>query len=149
MQESNLSAVRVVVVYESLTGNTRKASHLIVDELMAAGHEASVHPTYDVDLQALQQADLVVVGGWTDGLFFVGQRPGRASRLRNLPALAGKRAVCFVTYALDAGRTLDKLIAIVEGLGATVEGGMTIRRDKLEEGAREFASRLEANVLTG
>jgi hypothetical protein len=141
--------VRVVVIYESLTGNTRRASHLIADELVAAGHEAVVCPTTHVDLHALQQADLVVVGGWTDGLFFVGQRPGRAGRLRGLPALAGKRAVCFVTYALDAGHTLDKLVAIVEGLGATVEGGMTIRRDKLEAGAREFAARLDANVLTG
>jgi hypothetical protein len=141
--------VRVVVIYESLTGNTRKASHLIVDELRSAGHEAEAYPTGGVDLAQLQQADLVVVGGWTDGLFFVGQRPGRAGRLRKLPALAGKRAVCFVTYALDAGKTLEKLVAIVEGLGAVVEGGMTIRRDRLADGARQFAERLESNVLAG
>jgi hypothetical protein len=139
----------VVAIYESLTGNTRKASDLIVAELRGAGHEAAAFPTTAVDLHVLQQADLVVVGGWTDGLFFVGQRPGRAGRIRNLPALTGKRAACFVTYALDAGRTLEKLVALVEGLGATVEGGMTIRRDRLQEGAREFAARLDANVLTG
>ena len=86
--------------------------------------------------------------GWTDGLFFVGQRPGRASRLRKLPTLPGKRALCYVTYALDPGKTLDKLVAIVEGLGATVEGGMTIRRDKLAEGAREFVDRALANVVS-
>lgn len=139
----------MVVIYESLTGNTRRASHLIADELVASGHEAVVCPTTHVDLHALQQADLVVVGGWTDGLFFVGQRPGRAGRLRGLPALAGKRAVCFVTYALDAGKTLDKLVAIVEGLGAEVEGGMTIRRDRIEEGARQLVSRLDASVQAG
>jgi hypothetical protein len=141
--------VRVVVIYESLTGNTRRASHLIADELVAAGHEAVVCPTTHVELHALQQADLVIVGGWTDGLFFVGQRPGRAGRLRGLPALAGKRAVCFVTYALDAGKTLEKLVAIVEGLGAEVEGAMTIRRDRIEEGARQLASRLDASVQAG
>lgn len=139
--------MRVVVIYESLTGNTRKAAHLIADELVAAGHSAVACPTTAVDYQALHEAEVVVVGGWTDGLFFFGQKPGRAGRLRNLPALAGKRAVCFVTYAIDPGRTLEKLIAIVEGLGATVEGGMTIRRDKLETGARELAARLDANVL--
>ena len=140
--------MHAIVIYESLTGNTRKAADLIAAELRAAGHEAVTCPTFDIDYAALQRADLVVVGGWTDGLFFVGQRPGRASRLRKLPALRGKRAVCFVTYALDAGRTLEKLSAIVEGLGATVEGGMTIRRDKLVEGARDFADRVLANVLT-
>jgi hypothetical protein len=141
--------VRVVVIYESLTGNTRKASDLVAAELQAAGHHAVAYPTTGVDLAELQQADLVVVGGWTDGLFFVAQRPGRAGRLRKVPALAGKRAVCFATYALDAGKTLEKLVGIVEGLGATVEGGMTIRRDKLAEGARELAARIDANVLTG
>jgi hypothetical protein len=40
-------------------------------------------------------------------------------------------------------------VGIVEGLGATVEGGMTIRRDKLAEGAAELAARIDANVLTG
>lgn len=141
--------MRVVVIYESLTGNTRKASHVIAEELEALGHTAVACPTTAVDYQALHEADVVVVGGWTDGLFFVGQRPGRAGRLRNLPALKGKRAICFVTYAIDAGKTLDKLSGIVEGLGAKVEGGMTIRRDKIEAGARDLAARLDANVLTG
>ena len=141
--------MRVVVIYESLTGNTRKASHFLAEELESLGHTAVACPTTAIDYQALHEADVVVIGGWTDGLFLIGQRPGRAGRLRNLPALKGKRAVCFVTYALDSGKTLDKLSAIVEGLGATVEGGMTIRRDKLEAGARDLAARLDANVLTG
>lgn len=141
--------MRVVVIYESLTGNTRKAAHLIADELQALGHAAVACPTTAIDYQALHEADVVVIGGWTDGLFFFAQRPGRAHRLRGLPALKGKRAICFVTYALDAGKTLQKLSEIVEGLGATVEGGMTIRRDKLDDGARDLAARLDANVLTG
>ena len=140
--------MHAIVIYESLTGNTRKAADLIAAELIAAGHHVAVCPTFDIDYQELHEADVVVVGGWTDGLFFVAQRPGRASRLRKLPPMVGKRAVCFVTYAIDAGKTLDKLVAIVEGLGATVEGGMTIRRDKLVEGARDFADRVIANVLT-
>jgi flavodoxin len=141
--------VRVVVIYESLTGNTRKASHLIAEELEALGHTAVACPTTLVDYQALHEADLVVIGGWTDGFIFMGQRPGRASRIKNLPALKGKRAVCFATYAIDAGKVLEKLTALVGTLGATVEGGMTIRRDRIETGARDLAARLDANVLTG
>jgi hypothetical protein len=138
--------MRAVVIYESLTGNTRKAAGMIAAGLVDAGHKAVACPTTQIDYQALHEADLVIVGGWTDGLFFVGQRPGRAGRLRKLPSLVGKRALCFVTYAIDPGRTLDKTIAIVEGLGATVEGGMTIRRDRLAEGAAEFVDRLLDHV---
>ena len=138
--------MRAVVIYESLTGNTRKAAGMIAAELQAAGHQAVACAVDGVDYQALHEADVVIVGGWTDGLFFIGQRPGRAGRLRKMPALAGKRAVCFVTYALDPGKTLEKLIAIVESRGAVVDGGMTIRRDKLAEGARELAGRLLASI---
>jgi hypothetical protein len=137
-----------VVIYESLTGNTRRAGQLIAGDLTASGYPTVACPTTAIDYQALHEAELVVVGGWTDGLFFVGQRPGRAGRLRKLPTLKGKRALCYVTYALDPGKTLDKVVAIVEDLGATVEGGMTIRRDRLAEGAREFVDRALANVLS-
>lgn len=139
--------MRAVVIYESLTGNTRRAAHLIADGFLAAGHEAVACPVDAVDHQALHLADVVVVGGWTDGFIFVGQRPGRLGRLRRIPALAGKRAVCFATYAVDAGKVLEKLIAVVEGLGATVEGGMTIRRDRIEEGAADLVDRVLQHVL--
>ncbi len=138
--------MRAVVIYESLTGNTRKAAGMIAAELQTAGHQARACAVDAVDHQALHDADIVIVGGWTDGLFFIAQRPGRAGRLRKMPTLAGKRAVCFVTYALDPGKTLEKLIAIVESRGASVEGGMTIRRDKLVEGAHELAGRLLAST---
>ena len=135
-------AVHVAIVYESLTGHTRKAAQLIADGLTAAGSTATVSPVTDVDYQSLAHADLVVVGGWVDGFFVVGQRPGRAGRLRRLPAVRGKKAIVFCTYALDPGQTLEKMQRIVEERGAEVLGGMAIRRDRLDEGARDLVDRL-------
>ena len=66
----------------------------------------------------------MVVGGWVDGLFVVGQRPGRAGRIAKMPALAGKRAVVFLTYALDPGKALQKLSDAVAAAGADVLGGV-------------------------
>ncbi|CAN5259897.1 hypothetical protein BH18ACT4_BH18ACT4_12600 [soil metagenome] len=134
--------MNVAVIYESLTGNTRRAAVLIGEELRRRGASVAVFPVTAIDYQALATSDLVIVGSWVDGLFVVGQRPGRASRLRKLPVLDRKRAVVFCTYALDAGRTLDKLAAIVEERGAEVLGGMTIRRDRLADGAQDFFDRV-------
>jgi hypothetical protein len=134
--------MRVAIVYESLTGNTRKASAAIADLLVAQGHSASVSPITRIDLQSLSDADLVIIGSWTDGLFVVGQRPGRAGRLRALPALDGKRCVVFCTYALDAGRVLDKMAAIVTSRGGDVVGGMTVRRDRIESDVATLVERL-------
>jgi hypothetical protein len=135
--------VAAVVIYESLTGNTKRAAELIGRELAEHGIESTICPITAIDLQALSAADLVVVGSWTDGMFFFGQRPGRGGRIKDkLPAMAGKRAVTYITFALEPRRALDKLSDIVRATGADVIGGMAIRRDDLEGGTRDLVDRL-------
>jgi len=134
--------MKATVVYESLTGNTAAAGRLIAAELTAAGIEAVACPITQVDLQSLSASDLVVVGSWTDGLFFFGQRPGRAGRLAKLPVIDGKKAAVYCTFAVNAGRTLPKLSRIVRMRGGDVIGGFAIKRGELEAGAAEFVDRL-------
>jgi flavodoxin len=134
--------MRAVVIYESLTGNTAKAADLIGEHLVAGGVSATVFPTTAIDFQAVADADLVIVGSWTDGLFFFAQKPARAGRLSQLPFLTGKRCAVFCTFALDPGKTIDKLSDIMRERGADVLGGMTIRRNDLEAGSREFVDRV-------
>jgi hypothetical protein len=134
--------VSAVVIYESLTGHTRQAGELIAARLTAEGVPAVACPTTRVDHGALAEADLVVVGSWTDGIVVVGQRPGRAGRLRKLPAMQGKRAAVYCTYAVDPGKTLDKLARIVEERGADVLGGFAIHRTRIERGANDFVDRV-------
>jgi hypothetical protein len=132
-----------MVIHESLTGNTRKAAGLIAGQLDQGGLEiVGVSPANAVDLQALSEAELVVIGTWTDGILVVGQRPGRAGRLAQLPAMQGKRAVVYCTYAINPGKTIDKMMGIMAGRGADVIGGLALHRRHLEEGAADFADRL-------
>lgn len=138
--------MNAIVICESLTGNTRRAGEIIAAELQRRGWETTVCPTSAIDFGALSRAELVIVGTWTDGIFFFGQRPGGASRLHKLPVLHGKKAVVYCTFALDPGKTLEKLSAIVEAKGAEVIGGQTMRRDHLEASATEFVDRLVAAV---
>ena len=134
--------MRAVVIYESLTGNTAKAAELIGQHLVEGGISATVFPTTQVDFQAVADADLVIVGSWTDGLFFFAQKPAKAGRLSLLPLLNGKTCAVFCTFALDPGKTIDKLTDLMTERGADVIGGMTIRRNQLEDGARDFVDRV-------
>jgi hypothetical protein len=140
--------MKATVVYESLTGNTALAGQLIAKELTAAGIEAVACPITQVDLQSLSESDLVIVGSWTDGLFFFGQKPGRGARLAKLPVIDGKQAAVFCTYAINAGKTLPKLSRIVRLRGGDVIGGFAIKRSDLEEGAAEFVDRLLPSLDT-
>lgn len=138
-----------VVIYESLTGNTAKAARAIAAGLTAEGMPTRAFPITQIDYQALADADLVIVGSWTDGLIVIGQRPGRLGRIKAMPALAGKRAVVYLTYAIDPGHALQKMSDAVAARGAEVLGGQIIRRDKLDEGVADFVERvLDVTAVT-
>jgi len=132
--------VRAVVIFESLTGNTAKAGRAVAAELGRAGIATQAFPIKEIDYQALADAELVIVGSWVDGLVLFGQRPGRLGRVKGMPALAGKRAFVYLTYAIDAGDSLQKLSDAVTGRGAEVLGGLVIRRDRLETGVTELCA---------
>jgi flavodoxin len=134
--------MNAVVIYESLTGNTEKAAQLIGGQLELRGIGVTVCSTTDVNYQALADAELVIVGSWTDGLFLFGQKPARSGRLAKLPFLTGKRCAVFCTYAIETGKTLDKLSQIMRDRGADVIGGYAIKRNDLEDGSVEFVDRL-------
>ena len=134
--------MHAIVIYESLTGNTKAAGEAIARRLTAGGVDAVACPITNIDYQALSRAELVVVGSWTDGIFVVGQRPGRVGRIAKMPTLAGKRAVVYLTYALNPGKALQKLSDTVAARGAEVLGGVTIRRDRIAEGVDDFVDRV-------
>jgi menaquinone-dependent protoporphyrinogen IX oxidase len=130
--------MNVVVLYESMTGNTRRAAELIGGAVAETGANVSVHPVTDPDLHELSVADVVFVGTWVDGVVLFAQRPGRASRLWKLPVLDRKPVAVFCTYAINAGKALEKTAGILAARGANVVGSRQFRRDRLEQGVREF-----------
>jgi hypothetical protein len=94
------------------------------------------------DHASIQEADLILVGTWVHGAFVFGQAPWAASNIANLPAMRGKRAAAFCTFALDPGKSLDKLTRALGDTGAYVIGGLAMSRSKLEQHTEVFAERL-------
>jgi flavodoxin len=126
--------MRVVVLYESRTGNTRRAAELLGGAAEMRGHSVAVHPVRQFDFKELALADAVLVGTWCDGLILFGHRPGSARQLdRHLPVLDGKQVGVFLTYAINPGKGLRKLARLLESKGAEVVAGRTYRRDRLDD----------------
>ncbi len=135
-----------MVIYESLTGNTARAAGLIADEVAARGAEVTVCRVTDIRLKALAEADIVFVGTWVDGLVLFGHRPGRAGRIRSMPVIDGKRVAAFMTYAVHAGKALDRFARVLDERGATVVARALLRRDRLEAGVAGLVSDALATV---
>jgi flavodoxin len=137
--------LHVAILFDSLTGNTRRAAELIGAGLAAEGHVVSVSSVAKVNLQAIGHADVIVLGSWVHGAFVVGQAPALEVRQRLtgvLPALSGKKALVFCTYALAAGKALQKMTEFATGLGLEVEGAMLMKRTAIEESTDLFIDRL-------
>lgn len=138
--------MRAVVIYESLTGNTARAARLVADEVAAHGVEVAVYPITDIGLKDLAEADIVFIGTWVDGLILFGHRPGRAGRLKTMPVIDGKRVAAFMTYAVHAGKALDRFAAVLDERGAQVVARTLLRRDRLEQGIGDFVASSLATV---
>jgi flavodoxin len=139
--------VKAALLVESLTGNTWDAADLIADKLQQ--ERWSITGMSNVgkpDLQSVHLADIVLVGTWTHGLFVVGQMPAAAGNIANLPTMRGKKAACFLTFALNAGKSIHKLTDAVRKTGADVAGGLEIKRNHLDQHTDLFVERLLAVV---
>lgn len=135
--------MKAAILIESLTGNTWKAGELVAADLQQEGWSITgLSRVRQPDYSSIQEADLVLVGTWVHGAFVIGQAPWGLGAISQLPAMRGKRAAVFCTFALNPGRTLDKLTTAVGSLGAEVIGGLALHRSKLEAHSEEFAARL-------
>ena len=83
--------MRAVIIYNSLTGTTRKAAHRIASELKALRIDATPVAIGDVDDATVADADLVIIGTWTDGIVVLGEKPAGEKEAAR-PALAGRQA---------------------------------------------------------
>ena len=135
--------MKAAILVESLTGNTWKAAEMIGANLQQEGWSITgLSKVKAPDHASIQAADMILVGTWTHGLFVVGQTPWAVAAISNLPAMRGKRAAVFLTFALNAGKSLERLTGAVSATGADVIGGLEIKRNYLEQHSEEFVNRL-------
>lgn len=128
---------------ESLTGNTWTAAEMVADLLQQERWTITgLSKVKQPDYSSIQDADLVLVGTWVHGAFVFGQAPWAVSNIANLPAMRGKKAAAFCTFALAPGKALEKLTNSLGDTGAYVIGGLAMNRGKLGEHSEVLAQRL-------
>jgi hypothetical protein len=142
-----MGTMKAAILVESLTGNTWEAGERIGSLLQQEGWQITgLDRVREPNHAALQEADFVLVGTWVHGLFVVGQAPWGIGGISHLPVMRGKKAAVFCTFALNPGRTLDKLTTAVMDRSADVIGGLALNRGKIDEHSEVFVDRLLANL---
>ncbi|HEC11060.1 MAG TPA: hypothetical protein ENI86_16080 [Acidimicrobiales bacterium] len=138
--------MKVVVLFESRTGNTEKAAEYIAAALERVGAQVILAPAAWPPLDDLAEADLVFIGTWVDGAIVAGHRPGGMSVLRRLPMLWDIPVGAFMTYAIHAGRADRRFARFLErDKGADVVATAMFNRSRLPLGIPEFVADAIAN----
>lgn len=141
--------MKAALLVESLTGHTWRAAEMVADLLQQERWTITgLAKVRQPDYAAIQQADVVLIGTWVHGAFVFGQAPWAVNTISNLPAMRGKKAVGFLTFALDPGKSVEKLDRAIGDTGAYVIGGLAMSRSKLDQHTEVFASRLVDALAT-
>ncbi|MGA3031185.1 MAG: hypothetical protein ABSE58_10730 [Candidatus Limnocylindrales bacterium] len=114
---------KAVVVYRSHSGVTRRYGEEIAAFLGRKGVAAQVVSVGECDTASLADADYLLLGCWTSGLFVVMQHPDEpwmafVRDMPNLPAEPGARhpkVALFTTYQLRTGSQFAKMRTALAG----------------------------------
>ena len=132
--------MKAVVLYESRTGNTKRAAEYVAGAVQAAGGEVTIRPVYDPPMDEIAAADIVFIGTWVDGAIIAGHRPGGQRNLNTLPGLWDIPVAGFMTYAVYPGRVTRALARYLDRKGANVVLARAFHRKKLPDGIAEFVA---------
>lgn len=126
------------IVYRSATGTTRRLAEEIGAHLASRGLAVAVQSVGEADPAALAEADLILLGCWTSGLFVVAQHPDEPwlAFARSLPALGGIRVGLFTTYKLAAGSMFPRMRRALDGKAERVDLELKSRDGHLSEAGR-------------
>lgn len=147
---------RALVCYESAGGRTAAVAHEVAKALEGPGAQVHVLPLSRVTAVQLAEADLVVVGAWTEGLFVARAHPARKAMawLDGLPRLAGKQTAVFCTYGVSPKGVLAEMRKALEAKGADVVceaafAGRQVRGGAVHGATASFGRQLSAATFAG
>ena len=100
--------MKIAVMYQSLRGGTRRAAIAIANSFQSLGATVGIYPVTNIDAQFVLDADLLVIGTWTDGLFGIGAKPAQIGKLNALPDMSQRKASLVVTYEISPTKSLQQ-----------------------------------------
>lgn len=140
--------MRVLVAYDSRTGNTRTAAERIGLVAQGSTPDVEVRSVGSIGPQDVSAADAVFLGAWVDGFIVAGVGPSSRAMAwaRSLPPMDGKLAAVFCTYGVNPRRTLAMMTEPLIAKGAVILGAHASKRNNVLGGVEPFARGVMAEV---
>ncbi|MBN2611115.1 MAG: flavodoxin domain-containing protein [Bacteroidales bacterium] len=128
--------MKALVIYYSKKGTTRQFAYEIDKYLKNSNLDSRIISIYDVHTDDIKQADIVLIGCWTNGLFLFLQHPDNIWKkyAKQFPELKDKKVGFFTTYLLATGSMFSQMQRVLkEKLSGTVTLKLKSKNGKLSE----------------
>ena len=137
---------KAVVVYRSHSGVTRRYGEAIAAHLRERGVTTTVASVGEADLASLADADYLLLGCWTSGLFVVLQHPDEPwlAFVRDMPPTMRPKVALFTTYQLATGSQFPRMRAALAGKTKAPELELKARGSALSDEGRAALDRFIA-----
>jgi len=133
--------MNALVIYYSKTGRTRQMAYELNKCLKENNLNSKMISIYDVQPEDITRSDMVLLGCWTSGLFFMLQHPDKTWKeyAAKFPDLNGKKVGFFTTYRTATGSMFRKMYQNLKGkLAEPVSLNIKSRNGKLSVGNKEL-----------
>jgi flavodoxin len=130
---------KVLIVYKSKTGTTRKLGEEISKFINSKGVKAEIVSTADFSTEQLNDVSHLFLGCWTSGLFVFMQHPEDEwiSFAKNLPKMDGVKVSLFTTYKLATGSMFSKMKKYLKDKFNNIDYEIKSRNSSLSESNKE------------
>ena len=124
-----------LIVYRSRSGTTHRLAEEIGAFVAGRGVTPTVVSVGDCDVKRVNEADYILLGCWTNGLFIILQHPDQPwiDFARDLPAISSARVGLFTTYKLATGSMFGQMRTHLAGKISTFGLELKSRNGHLSE----------------
>ena len=102
---------QALIIYHSKTGTTKKYADEIGKYLESKGISAKTYSTAEFQPALTENLDYILLGCWTNGLFFILQHPDKTWKAfaKQLQAAPDAKLALFTTYKFVTGSMFRKM----------------------------------------
>jgi menaquinone-dependent protoporphyrinogen IX oxidase len=141
--------MKILIVYYSQSGNTKKVVEMAEERLKALNHEVTIKNALTAKAEQVSECDLLLIGTPVHGYILFSQKPTKEVRnflMNELPDnLEEKPVIGFATYLFFPAKTLNHVRRAVSARNGRLLGSIAQRRSKKVELVNEILSCIEAS----
>lgn len=141
--------MKILIVYYSQSGNTKKVVEMVEERLRTLNHEVTVKNALTAKVEQVSECDLLLIGTPVHGYILFSHKPTKEVRefLKNeLPEnLEEKPVIGFATYLFFPAKALNYVKRAVDAHNGRLLGSIARRRSKKVELVKEILSYIQAS----